>query len=35
MTSDELPSRFGPREAMAYDGVIVGAGPADPNDAAM
>ncbi|MBP6542210.1 MAG: electron transfer flavoprotein-ubiquinone oxidoreductase [Piscinibacter sp.] len=28
MTSDELLSRFGPREAMEYDVVIVGAGPA-------
>jgi hypothetical protein len=35
MTSDDLPSRFGPREALACDGVIVGAGAADPNDAAM
>jgi hypothetical protein len=35
MTSDELPSRFSPREAMAYGGVIVGAGPADPNDAVV
>ena len=35
MTSDELPSRFGPREAMAYEFVIVGAGPIDPNVAVM
>jgi electron-transferring-flavoprotein dehydrogenase len=35
MTSDELLSRFGPREAMEYDIVIVGAGPADPNDAGI
>lgn len=27
MTSPEIIERFGPRESMAYDVVIVGAGP--------
>jgi hypothetical protein len=35
MTSDDLPSRFGPREATACDVVIVGAGRTDPNSAAL
>ena len=28
MTNDELLAQYGPREAMEYDVVIVGAGPA-------
>ena len=27
MTNDEILAQFGPREAMEYDVVVVGAGP--------